>query len=67
MTPLPKRRWSTRRQGKKRATLKALAKTYSKCKNCGQLKATHSVCTKCGYYNGIQILKIKPKKSENKK
>jgi len=68
MTPLPKRRWSTRRQGKKRATLKGRANTASKCGNCGSLKTSHTVCPKCGYYRGKVALKIKEKKPkiENK-
>jgi large subunit ribosomal protein L32 len=68
MTPLPKRRWSTRRQGKKRATLKGRANTASKCGNCGFLKTSHTICPKCGYYRGKPALKIKEKKPkvENK-
>jgi len=68
MTPLPKRRWSTRRQGKKRATLKAVSNNAVKCSNCGELKIGHRACNKCGYYRGKQILVIKtkkPKKIEN--
>ncbi len=68
MTPLPKRRWSTRRQGKKRATLKASGITPGKCPNCGELKQNHAVCPKCGYYRGKPVLKIKEKsKVEDKK
>lgn len=55
MTPLPKRRWSTRRQGKRRATLIASAITSVKCSHCGELKPAHSVCPACGYYRGRVI------------
>jgi len=61
MTPLPKRRWSTRRQGKKRATLKAKAVASSKCPACGEMKPTHTVCPKCGFYRGKMVLKVKEK------
>ena len=67
MAPLPKRRWSTQRQGKKRATLKAFAKAMIRCDNCGQLKSPHCACPKCGYYRGKQITKIKERKLENQK
>lgn len=67
MAPLTKRRWSTRRQGKRRATQKAFSKTYGKCDNCGELKQAHSACPKCGFYHGKLILKIKSKKSEDTK
>ena len=62
MTPLPKRRWPTRRQGKKRATLLVRMTTASKCSNCGSSKPSHTVCPKCGYYRGKVALKIKEKK-----
>lgn len=63
MTPLPKRRWSTRRQGKHRASLKSTTLTPGKCVNCGQPTINHSACQACGYYGKIQILKVKPVKS----
>ena len=28
-----------------------------KCPQCGELKAPHKVCTNCGYYKGVQVLK----------
>jgi large subunit ribosomal protein L32 len=30
----------------------------SKCSNCGSFKAPHRVCKTCGFYNGVQVLKI---------
>ena len=69
MTPLPKRRWSTHRQGRKRATLKARNNSSSVCPNCGQPKTVHAVCPHCGFYRGKQVIEIKERKekSENKK
>ena len=26
------------------------------CGNCGNLKLTHRVCPKCGFYKGVQVL-----------
>jgi len=47
MTPLTKRRWSTRRQGKRRASIKLTLPKLVKCTNCSQLKKSHTVCTNC--------------------
>lgn len=66
MTPLPKRRWSTHRQGRKRSNLKASSQTANKCSNCGALKPKHAVCPKCGYYRGHQVIVIKQKKNKKR-
>lgn len=73
MTPLPKRRHSKQRQGRRRATLKFNSTVLSKCENCGSLKIPHEVCKNCGTYKGQVIVapKIKTKvtrveKTENK-
>ncbi|MFH2019716.1 MAG: 50S ribosomal protein L32 [bacterium] len=47
MTPLPKRRLSTRRQGKRRAAIKLALPKIVKCKNCSQPKKAHTLCTNC--------------------
>ncbi|MBP9703011.1 50S ribosomal protein L32 [Candidatus Woesebacteria bacterium] len=47
MTPLPKRRWSTRRQGKRRASISLDLPKLVKCKNCAQMKQSHTVCQNC--------------------
>lgn len=65
MTPLPKRRWSTRRQGKKRA-VKGLGKpSLVSCPNCKQPKRLHQVCPSCGQYKGKTVLS-KVKKGKTK-
>ncbi len=66
MTPLPKRRHSTRRQGKRTASLRVGVAQATKCTNCGKLKKSHVVCPACGYYAGVQVVvpKVKKKKSE---
>jgi large subunit ribosomal protein L32 len=67
MTPLPKRRLSTRRQTQRAKGLKKLvfAKTFT-CKNCGALVLPHHVCAKCGYYGGKLIINIKTKTKKEK-
>ncbi len=63
MTPLPKRRHSSERQGKRRASIQLKARALAKCENCGSLKIPHEVCKNCGTYKGAVIVapKIKTK------
>ncbi len=47
MAPLPKRKFSTRRSGKREAAkIKSLPKLI-KCKNCGKPKRAHLTCKYC--------------------
>ncbi|PJE67294.1 50S ribosomal protein L32 [Candidatus Shapirobacteria bacterium CG10_big_fil_rev_8_21_14_0_10_40_9] len=66
MTPLPKRRHSTRRQGKRRASISYILPNLVICPNCQELKPAHQVCPKCGYYKDRQVVKIKIKKEKKK-
>jgi large subunit ribosomal protein L32 len=68
MTPLPKRRHSTRRGGKRKAAIKLGLPTATKCKNCGTVILPHSICPKCGYYQGREMIaiKVKTKKPKSK-
>jgi len=50
MPPLPKRKFSSRRQGKKRATQGVKLLNLVPCPNCGQFKKPHRVCSNCGTY-----------------
>ncbi|MBI2641577.1 50S ribosomal protein L32 [Candidatus Roizmanbacteria bacterium] len=48
MAPLPKRKHSTQRKGKrKKSRLMSLPKLV-KCQNCGKLKIPHRICKFCG-------------------
>lgn len=70
MTPLPKRRLSSARQGKRRAEITLNKTALVKCSNCGNLKLPHVVCPNCGTYKGSVLIapKIKTKvtRVENK-
>lgn len=49
MTPLPKRKFSTQRTGKReKAKAKLVALGLVKCKNCGKEKLPHRQCKYCG-------------------
>ncbi len=66
MTPLPKRRLSSRRGGKREAALKKNLTSLQKCPKCGAIKRSHRICPKCGYYNQTQLIvpKATPKKDK---
>lgn len=64
MTPLPKRRNSTRRASK-RQRARALSRVLLvRCPNCGKAKKAHLVCPACGFYD--QRLVIAPKEKRRK-
>ncbi|MFC1509528.1 50S ribosomal protein L32 [Candidatus Omnitrophota bacterium] len=65
--PLPKRRHSNSRQGKRRGEQKIDVPSISVCPNCKSPKLPHRVCGACGYYKGRQVLEIKKKEKEEKK
>jgi len=58
MTPQPKRRISSRRQGKRRAAIKLTLPQLQKCNNpaCGEMTIPHLVCNACGFYKGKQVV-----------
>ncbi|MBU0619075.1 50S ribosomal protein L32 [Patescibacteria group bacterium] len=47
MGAVPKRKLSTRRQGKRRANKKISLKNLLVCSNCGQKKESHRICPSC--------------------
>jgi len=53
--PLPKRRHSSSRQGKRRTHWKAVPPNVSECSNCHQPKLPHRACPNCGYYKGRSV------------
>lgn len=50
MAPLPKRRISTARAGKRQQNIKIARKTLVICPNCGAKKLPHRICPKCKTY-----------------
>ncbi len=66
MGALPKRKISTRRKGKRRATKNQPVPKLVTCSNCGQQKKSHQVCPSCGYYKGKEVVKPKVKKGKKK-
>jgi len=57
----PKKRHSRARQGKRRASIKLQVPGFNVCPNCKNATYPHTICKKCGFYNGKQVLTIKEK------
>ena len=57
--PNPKRRHSKSRS-RKRRTHDALDRVQlATCPNCGNKKLPHRVCSRCGFYGGRMVIKVK--------
>lgn len=67
MTPLPKRRHSTRRQGKRDASIRMKLPGLMVCPNCGKSRIPHRACKFCGYYAGRAVVIKKIKKAKKAK
>jgi len=56
MPPLPKKKRSDGRQGKRRSHSRLQAAAISTCPQCQSPKLAHTVCPTCGYYAGRPVL-----------
>ncbi|MCH8821597.1 50S ribosomal protein L32 [Patescibacteria group bacterium] len=70
MGALPKKRISTARQGKRRASKGYLMPNLTVCQNCKTPITAHTACPNCGTYKGRTVttpkVKTKVTKSDNK-
>ena len=56
---VPKRKTSKARKNKRRSAVWKLdAPAMCKCDRGGELKAPHKVCKNCGFYKGVDVLKL---------
>lgn len=61
---VPKRKTSKARRDKRRSSVwKLELPGMTKCPKCGEYNLSHRVCSKCGYYAGREVLKIKEKEA----
>lgn len=66
--PVPKKRHSRSRQGKRRAeNFRAYLPSKNTCPACGMPIRPHFACTACGTYKGRAVIKIKQKKTKKGK
>lgn len=63
---VPFRRTSKTTKRMRRTHYKLSVTGVTTCPNCGAMIKSHTVCPKCGYYDGKQVLKAKNTKKETK-
>ena len=61
---VPKKRRSKSKKRIKHSNWKVTAPNLRACKNCGTLGLSFHICASCGFYDGKQIITIKPKKEK---
>ena len=56
---VPKRKTSKARRDKRRSSVWKLENfNFARCSKCGEFKLAHRVCKNCGFYKGVEILKV---------
>ena len=55
--PVPRRKISKSRKGKRRSHMSLDVPAMATCSHCGQPVMPHRVCPGCGYYKGKQVIK----------
>ena len=56
---VPKAKTSkARRNTRRSAVWKLEMPAMSTCTNCGAIKAPHKVCKNCGFYKGVEVIKV---------
>ena len=59
---VPKSKVSKQRRNKRFASnYKASVPTLVECPQCHEMKQSHRVCAKCGYYDGKQVVEVAKK------
>lgn len=56
MSQEPKKRHSRQRQGKRRASIHLAKPAMVTCPNCGEYNQPHTICKRCGYYKGQEVI-----------
>jgi large subunit ribosomal protein L32 len=54
---VPKRKKSPSRRNMRRSHHRLAATSHIECRNCGEQKRPHHICTACGYYDGREAVK----------
>ncbi|MBM3886524.1 50S ribosomal protein L32 [Candidatus Dependentiae bacterium] len=57
--PTPKRKVSRARRDKRSANKGLKPKAIASCQTCQARIATHKICSECGYYKGVKVLRTK--------
>lgn len=52
------RKSRTRSRIQRAANMRYTPKSHTSCSNCGEPKAAHHICGKCGHYAGRPVLEV---------
>lgn len=63
---VPRARRTKSKQGQRRSHLALKKKVLTICLNCKTAILPHTICIKCGFYKGRQVVSPKVKKSKTK-
>jgi large subunit ribosomal protein L32 len=56
---VPKSKTSHARKTSRRSAVSKLTPpAFSRCSNCGEYCVPHRVCKSCGYYKGVEVIKM---------
>ncbi|NTU76024.1 MAG: 50S ribosomal protein L32 [Anaerolineaceae bacterium] len=58
MGPLPKRKLSKGRRDRRRSQDALQVANLVQCSNCGEMRLSHTVCPKCGHYQGREVVAV---------
>jgi large subunit ribosomal protein L32 len=58
MTPLPKKKHSKSRTGKRRSHDALRTTALVECPSCHAMRQPHRVCPSCGKYKGAEVIKL---------
>jgi large subunit ribosomal protein L32 len=64
MGPLPKRKLSKGRRDRRRSHNALESSNLVQCSNCGEMRLPHTVCPKCGHYQGKEVVAIEKDKKK---
>lgn len=65
--PVPKKKTTRAKRGKRRAHIRLLKLTLVPCPHCKKPILSHRVCPFCGWYKGKEVIEIKVKKKKKEK
>ena len=64
MGPQPKRKLSKGRRDRRRAHDALDVINLVQCSNCGEMRMQHTVCPKCGHFQGREVISVSKEKKE---
>jgi large subunit ribosomal protein L32 len=66
MGPLPKRKLSKGRRDRRRSQDALQVANLVQCSNCGEMRLSHTVCPKCGHYQGREVVATEKEEKKTK-